>query len=614
MPSPTQALRRIAPGSTTLGASILAQRQALNRRYLVELRGERLLQNHYVEAGISVPVGRSDELHWGWESPSSLVRGHFLGHWLSAAAHQARATDDAELRGRAEWAVAELARCQRSNGGEWLSPLPQSYLERAARGEPTWAVQYVVEKTLSGLLDAHLLLGSEQALDVLERMAGWMHRWTGRFSAHQMDDLVDLECGHMMGLWAGLYGVTGKAQHRELMERYYRHRLFDTLLAGRDVLSNRHANTTIPEACGVARAYEVTGEETYRRAVEAFWRCAMEEREQFCTGAQSAGEFWVPPGRLPIRLGATTQEHCVVYNLRRLAEHLLRWHGDARYADSRERLLWNGILAQQNPGTGMVCYYLPMRAGSNKSWGSRTDDFFCCHGTLVQAHALHGLETWYESDESLLLAEWVPSRLHWSAAGGAEVTIEVEALTQTGQLPSGRVDLDRDVGVGRPACDEWRVTVSCAQPRDLNLQLRIPWWAGEGAVVRVDDGSAETAVQASTFHRVSLRGQRSSISVRLPRRLVAEKLPGSRGTYAFLDGPEVLAGLCDEERVLHGDPDRPGNLLAPDDEREWDRWNVRYRTVGQRCGLRLVPLHEVTDERYTLYFPVQPVSRSSGGC
>ncbi len=594
-------LRRLAPAR--LLPSIFAERHGLNRTYLAELRTQRLLQNFHLEAGLQAPMAL-DDLHGGWELPTSLVRGHFTGHWLSAAAQVAAATGDAELRGKAEWAVAELARCQREAGGEWLSSIPPTYLERAARGQPTWAAQYVVEKTLSGLLDAHLLLGSEQALDVLERMADWMHRWTGQRSAADMAALVDLECGHMMGVWAGLFAVTGKPRDRELMERYYRRSQFDALVAGRDVLSNRHANTSIPEACGVARAYEATGEDHYRAAALAYWRCAVEEREQWVTGGQSAGEFWVPPGRLPVRMGITTQEHCMVYNMRRLAEHLLRWTGDPTYADYRERTLWNGILAQQHRVTGMVCYYLPMRPGATKDWGTRTESFFCCHGSLVQAHSLHGTQTWYEDDDGLVLAEYVPTRLDWRRDGVA-VTVTLEEVVGASAAPdgSGRVDVSQDVGVGRPDSATYRITVAAERPVDFTLRIRVPWWVAGDAEIGVA-GERPRAGAASSFLPLARSWQHDTVTVRLPRRLVAEPLAGRPGTVAFIDGPVALAGLCDEEVRLRGDVDDPGSFLALDDEREWDRWNTRYRTVGQERSIRLVPLHEITDERYSVYFPV----------
>jgi hypothetical protein len=59
-------------------------------------------------------------------------------------------------------------------------------------------------------------------------------------------------------------------------------------------------------------------------------------------------------------------------------DNLLRWTGDVSYADYIERNLYNGALAQQNPENGMVAYFLPLRAGARKEWGTPTDDFWCC--------------------------------------------------------------------------------------------------------------------------------------------------------------------------------------------------------------------------------------------
>ena len=147
--SPLQALPR---RDITLTSSTFAARHAVNRAYLASLRSENLLQNHYFEAGSWNPPGRpADDIHWGWESPTSAVRGHFLGHWLSAAAHHDAARADPELRGQADHIVAELARCQQSNGGEWVASIPEKYLHRVARGDFVWAPGYVAGKTLMGL-------------------------------------------------------------------------------------------------------------------------------------------------------------------------------------------------------------------------------------------------------------------------------------------------------------------------------------------------------------------------------------------------------------------------------------------------------------------------------
>ncbi|WP_273388202.1 beta-L-arabinofuranosidase domain-containing protein [Cohnella zeiphila] len=62
--------------------------------------------------------------------------------------------------------------------------------------------------------------------------------------------------------------------------------------------------------------------------------------------------------------------------------------------------MYNGIMAQayyqeypltgskrDDPKTGLLTYFLSMKAGLRKDWSSETDSFFCCHGTIVQANA-----------------------------------------------------------------------------------------------------------------------------------------------------------------------------------------------------------------------------------
>lgn len=68
----------------------------------------------------------------------------------------------------------------------------------------------------------------------------------------------------------------------------------------------------------------------------------------------------------------------------------------------------------------------------------------------------------------------------------------------------------------------------------------------------------------------------------------------------------MLAGLCDGEQTLRGTATEPETIVHPHNEREWDNWRPAYRSAGQAQGTRFVPLSEVRDEKYTVYFPVQP--------
>ena len=92
----------------------------------------------------------------------------------------------------------------------------------------------------------------------------------------------------------------------------------------------------------------------------------------------------------------------------------------------------------------------------------------------------------------------------------------------------------------------------------------------------------------------------------MPKGLTVCEIPDEPDTVAFLDGPVVLAGLCDQETTLRGDKTQPGTILKPDNEwqRRWRTW-LSYRTVGQPVNIRFRPLHEIVDERYTVYFPLR---------
>ena len=46
-------------------------------------------------------------------------------------------------------------------------------------------------------------------------------------------------------------------------------------------------------------------------------------------------------------------------------------------------------------------------------------------------------------------------------------------------------------------------------------------------------------------------------------------------------------------------------MLTPQNEREWAEWKPGYRTINQRRNVRFMPLHDVVDESYSVYFPVR---------
>ncbi|MCI8441649.1 MAG: hypothetical protein HFG27_03840 [Provencibacterium sp.] len=603
--------------STRLLPSLAQEKRDRDRQYLMELKNENLLFSFYYEAGLNGRMNyKLKDVHWGWDGPLSQIRGTFTGHWLSAAARLFQETGDRQLLEKANFIVSEIGRCQQENGGGWAFPIPEKYLYSLRNGKHFWAPQYVCHKVMMGLLDMYLFAKNDQALEILKGCAGWFLRFTDGISRETMDHMMDIEeTGGIMELWGDLYAVTGDEAHLTLMRRYERPKLTGPIEKGQDVLTNMHVNMTVPEIHGCARAYELTGEERYRKIVENYWDLAVTQRRQFATGGQTSGEIYTAKGLQASRLGDMNQEHCVVYNMIRLADYLYRWTGEAKYADYIEQNIYNGLFAQgfwqgesreqclepHEPETGLIAYYLPLEAGGQKKWGSKTGDFWCCHCTLVQANARYRDFIYYHKEKEIAVAQYLPSETEIELAG-TQVCIRQQQTDLAGDiLEISPLPMQYE---SRP--DFWSVDIqiTAQSPVRFALRLRLPWWLKGQACFELD-GEPLAAHCENGWAFFEREWTDNRLTVVLPKGLTCWRLPDEPDTVAFLDGPVVLAGLVEEQRILHGDIENPSSILKPHDERRWNHWTPRYRTVGQDFGFTLKPLYDIGRERYTVYFPVK---------
>ena len=596
------------PGSVKLESGDLYHRYVHNTRYMMSLESDKLLLNFYNEAGLiadtlpgyTLPEG----VHTGWESPTCQLRGHFLGHYLSACAFAWAYMGNHELKGRGDHIVRELKRCQDEQGDGWVFSIPRQYMEWIVRGKRVWAPQYTIHKTLMGLMDMHRFAGSDLALTVARDAADWFYAFSERFTEEKFDEILDIETGGMMEFFSDLYSVTGDEKHRALMDRYYRRKLFEPMLRGKDVLSNMHANTTIPEALGCARAYEVTGEVKYLEVVRAYWEMAVTNRGYFVTGGQTCYEAWTPPFTFADRLNEDNQEHCTVYNMIRLADFLFRHTGQMEYQDYIERNFRNGILAQQHPDSGMVAYYLPMQPGAHVKWGTPTGNFWCCHGTLVQTHMLHTANTVYLSEKGLTIAQYRPL----SAAldvNGAKVSLKIKE------------DFNFPYALYRPypqriqeslspfSGQRYVIDVSCDAAGEFELELRIPWWVQGRAHIKVD-GTAVPGCSPGTVATLSRTWEKNRITVYFPSAISAHRLPDDPSRLAFMDGPDVLVGLTDSDalRMPRG-LSHPRELVRRDSRLAHVQQMPMYHTQDQHNTTQLMRLCDLGDQQYTLYFTLR---------
>ncbi len=321
----------------------------------------------------------------------------------------------------------------------------------------------------------------------------------------------------------------------------------------------------------------------------------------YCTSGQNAGEFWIPPFMQGQFLGDNDQEFCTVYNMVRTAQYLFSWTGEVRYADYIERCLYNGFLAQQNSVSGMPAYFLPLRAGSRKKWGSKTCDFWCCHGTMVQAQTLYPDLIYFTDDEndSLIVSQYIPSRLKYRHEN-ADVCIE-----QTTDMKSynSQVFFDEHSG-GDLSRWSLKFSITSSEPEEFTLSLRIPCWVSGTPVINLNGQPQEYAGIENGWITIRKQWSDDVLQILFPSSPVMEPLPDVPELAAVVDGPIVLAGLSDCDCGLSGDYEKPDTFLYPQIEHTYGTfpWKQNcYVTKNQPKNIMFKPLYEITDATYTVY-------------
>jgi len=568
-----------------------------DRRYLLSLDADRLLHEFRVTAGLPAP----GEAYGGWERME--LRGHTMGHYLTACAMMYAGTDDERLKARADGVVVELAKCQRALGTSgYLSAYPESFIDRVETLQPVWAPYYTLHKIMAGLLDVYVHRDNRQALDVVEGMARWCKSRCDRLSDEQMQQMLNrTEQGGMNDVLANLYEVTGKSQYLALSRRFVQRTYNAPLAAGRDELKGQHVNSFIPNMIGTARQYELTGNEEDGRVARFFWDQVVGHRS-YCTGGTSNDEHWrSEPDQLASELGDHTQETCCTYNMLKLTRHLFSWELRAEYMDYYERGLFNSILSTQDPETGLMMYFVTLAPGRWKYYNVPHDAFWCCTGTGMENHAKYGDTIYHHDEGGVFVNLFIASELNWAAKG---VRIKQETRFPEDSATS--------------------LTVHTERPREFPIRVRIPIWATNGVTVCLNGKPLSIEARPSSYLEIRRQwtdGDR--VEIAMPMSLHVAPMPDDRTVAAFLYGPLVLAGKLGGEgmtddlvytrenwyRFPRDEIAEAPVLLAESDDltqciRKVEGETLTFRTAGLAENITLVPYHRLFGERYAIYWRV----------
>lgn len=574
-----------------LDDSWVKNREALNTSTILQLDADRLLHNFRINAGIESSAKPLE----GWESPKIGIRGHFVGHYLSACASLIGKTKDTLLQRRINYMVDVLWDCQQKLGGRYLSAFPENEfttLETKFKG--VWAPYYTYHKLMQGLLDVYIYTDNKKAYEMVLKMADYVRERMDKLTQEVIEQLLYTpqanpanEPGGMNEVLQNLYTISKDSLHLKLACIFDRKWFSQPLYEGKDILSGLHSNTHIPIVLGYMKRYENTGEVYYRDVAARFWNILLKHhcyangsssgpRPIATTATSLTSEHWGVADRLSSTLTDKISESCVSHNTQKITTTLFQWTGSPEYPDVYMNTFYNSVLALQNRENGTNVYSLPLGSPQKKIF-AKPNDFFCCNGTTIEAFANLNSNIYFHNDNNLWVNLYTPSFVEWKAKG-----IKIK---QSGNFPNESTV---------------KFTVSAAKHTSFALNLFIPSWANAQTKLLVNGIPLTTKIKPLsyvTINRVWKDGDRVELS--FGYNYSVKTMPDNANVIALFYGPVLLAIQTEEELILKGNK----SSILKSISRQSDTMNFTLRNNGKEY--KLVPFYEITNTSYGVYATIR---------
>lgn len=523
----------------------------------------------------------------GWESLDCDLRGHTTGHLLSAYAMLYAQTGSAAVKAKADSIVNGLAEVQQAYGrGGYLSAFAEGLVDRNIQGKSVWAPFYTLHKIVQGMIDQYEFCGNEKALAIAKGMGDWAYYKLKPLSEETRKKMIRNEFGGFNEAMYELYALTKNEKYLWVAKYFYHNEKIDPLKNGYNDLGTNHANTFIPKLLGEARNYELFGASDSRKAAELlFWTLVNDHA--FATGELSDKEHLFKPSEQSKHLSGYDGENCCTFNLLKLADHLFCWNPNSKIADYYERALYNHILGQQDPETGMVCYFTPLQTGAYRLYSTRDNSFWCCVGSGFESHVKYASSIYFHSDanaaskggnqgqSSLYVNLFIPSKVDWDGT----------SIVQQTSFPSSST-----------------ITLTIeGKQKNFTLRLRYPSWATK-MQVKVNGKNIKTAKRADGYVAISrLWKAGDKVSVNYGMQLREEATKDDTSKVALLFGPVVMAGKLDAVEHPFSDSTEYNDYYTYDFKIPANI-SERAKYPGLRKVKNLIPFYDAHHCRYVVYW------------
>lgn len=524
----------------------------------------------------------------GWESLDCDLRGHTTGHLLSAYATLYVQTGSAAVKAKADSIVSGLAEVQRAYGRNgYLSAFAEGLIDRNIQGKGVWAPFYTLHKIVQGLIDQYQLCGNKEALEIAKGMGTWAYHKLIPLSEETRTKMIRNEFGGFNETMYELYEITRDEKFLQVARFFYHNEKIDPLKNGNPDLGTNHANTFIPKLLGEARNYEMFGAKDSRKAAELlFWTLVNDHA--FVTGELSDKEHLFKPSEQSKHLSGYDGENCCTFNLLKLADHLFSWNPNSKIADYYERALYNHILGQQDPETGMVCYFTPLQTGTYRLYSTRDSSFWCCVGSGFESHVKYASSIYFHSAHDLYVNLLIPSKVDWDGTSIVQQTAFPQSSATTFTIEG--------------------------KDKDFAFRLRYPSWATK-MEIKVNGKKVKAKKGTDGYVAISrLWKAGDRIEVSFGMRLCEEATKDDASKVALVYGPVVMAGKLDAVAHPFSNPKKYNdyytfNFKIPAAIIEKAKYDglkgikysegLRFQTEN---GVELIPFYDAHHCRYVIYW------------
>ncbi len=535
--------------------------QALEARdFFLSLSEDNLLNGFRKRAGLPAP----GKPMGGWYDPDGFAGAHPFGQYVSALARMYANTGDVRYKEK----VARLVH------GFHETLAPDGYFYSSEKVFREWP-NYLYDKNCIGMRDAYTLTGNAEGLVVLKQMTDWAVKNLPR----RRDEWYTLP----ENLY-NCYALTQDPRYLDMAKEYdYSKEYYDPFANGINAFTpDHHAYSHVNTLLSAAKAYEVTGDEKYFKAIENAWTF-LTTTQMYASGGWGPLERFVTPGQGKLAESIESVDNhfetpCGSYANVNLDRYLLRFTGDAKYGDNMERVLFNGMLATlpMQPD-GKTFYYSNYRSGTKKAYFGAA--WPCCSGTYAQITADYPLDIYFHAAHGLYVNLFTPSQVHWKE-GPQAVTVEQTTLY--------------------PETDTTTLTVHSQKPVRFALHVRVPGWTAKPVTVKIRGKVTQVKAVPGTFLEVErLWHEGDTLQVTFPMALHSEAIASETpDRQALLYGPLLLVALSDKPVSVPGGKagvdvvKHPGGLPT---------FHTHHNTMT------FLPFYKVKAESYTTYLSVPRV-------